>query len=181
MHVRTMALLLAMVPSFAGAERPSSSEYEVKAAFIYNFAKFVEWPHADGAPSRPFVVVVLGTDPFGPVLDDALRGKTVGGSEIVIRRVARVEDVGRCEILYISNSERKHLSPILKHVGSEAILTVGDNVDFASLGGIIGFRLQGERIRLDISVSAAERAGLRISSQLLRVARLVGPVPGGGS
>jgi hypothetical protein len=174
-------LLLATARPLATAEAPASSEYEVKAAFIYNFAKFVEWPPDDGAPVRPFVIVVLGKDPFGRSLDDMLRGKTIGGSAIDIRRVARIDDVGRCEILFISDSERTRLAPILKRIASEPILTVGESAGFASQGGIIGFRLQGERVRLEVSVGAAERAGLRISSQLLRVARLVGPGPGSGS
>lgn len=167
-------------PPPAAPEPRASSEYEVKAAFLYNFAKFVEWPQDGRLEAEPFVITVLGDDPFGRVLDDTLRGKTVGRSAIALRRAARIEDVGRSEILFISDSERTRLSPILSRVGSAAVLTVGETSDFAARGGIIGFRIQGERVRLDISVSAAERAGLKISSQLLRVARLVGPGTGGG-
>jgi hypothetical protein len=116
---------------------------------------------------------VLGADPFGPSLEDALRGKAVGSRPIVLRRAARLEDVGASQILFISGSEQPALASILKQLATDPVLTVGDMGEFAVHGGIIGFRLEGERIRLDISLAAAERSRLRLSSQLLRIARIV--------
>lgn len=164
-------LLAAATTTFAAPPR-TSPEYEVKAAFIYNFAKFVEWPHGPQA-DEPFVVTVLGADPFGQALEDALRGKTVGERPIVLRRAARLDEVGASQILFISGSEEPALASILKQLEADSVLTVGDMGRFAAQGGVIGFRLEGDRIRLDISLAAAERSRLRLSSQLLRIARIV--------
>jgi hypothetical protein len=116
---------------------------------------------------------VLGADPFGQALDDALRDKSVQGRHIVLRRARTVGDVGASQILFISDSEKPALASILDHLATDPVLTVGDMGEFAAQGGIIGFRLEGERIRLDISLAAAERSRLRLSSQLLRIARIV--------
>lgn len=132
----------------------------------------MEWP--SGSPAEgPFVVTVLGTDPFGQALEDALRGKSVGGRPIVLRRARTVEDVGASQILFISASEEPALASILEQLAADPVLTVGDMGQFAAHGGVIGFRLEGERIRLDVSLAAAERSGLRLSSQLLQIARIV--------
>lgn len=173
-----VALLLAglvtlTVAAPEAAEGPSLGEYQVKAAFIYNFAKFVEWPREASFGREPFVVTVIGDDPFGGVLDQTLRGKTVGDRAVVVRRAFRVQDIGRSQVLFISDSERERLPSILKSIDSSPILTVGQMAEFAARGGIIGFRLDGDRVRLDISLNAAERSKLKISSQLLRVARVV--------
>jgi YfiR/HmsC-like len=167
-----VCLLGAAATAFAAPPR-TSPEYEVKAAFIYNFAKFVEWP-SPSASDVPFVVTVLGADPFGQALEDALRDKSVQGRRIVLRRAATIGDVGASQILFISDSEQPALASILKQLASDPVLTVGDMGQFAAHGGVIGFRLEGDRIRLDISLAAAERSGLRLSSQLLRIARIVG-------
>jgi uncharacterized protein DUF4154 len=166
-----IGLLAAATTALAGSPR-TSPEYEVKAAFIYNFAKFVEWPRGSQA-DEPFVVTVLGADPFGRALEDALRDKTVGGRPIVLRRAATVDELGASQIIFISDSERPALPSILKQLETTPVLTVGDMGQFAAHGGVIGFRLEGDRIRLDISLAAAERSRLRLSSQLLRIARIV--------
>jgi hypothetical protein len=160
------------VATASAAPPRASSEYEVKAAFIYNFAKFVEWPSAAGA-DMPFVVTVLGEDPFGQALEDALRGKSVGGRPIVLRRARALDEVGPSQILFISDSEKPALPSILEELATDPVLTVGDMGQFAARGGVIGFRLEGERIRLDVSLAAAERSRLRLSSQLLQIARIV--------
>ena len=174
MSTRALAFvcLLAAATTTLAAPPRTSPEYEVKAAFIYNFAKFVEWPQGTGA-SEPFVVTVLGADPFGRALEDALRGKSVGGRPIVLRRAATLDELGDSQIVFISGSEEPGLASILKRLEADPVLTVGDTGQFAAHGGIIGFRLEGERVRLDISLAAAERSRLRLSSQLLRIARIV--------
>jgi uncharacterized protein DUF4154 len=178
--LRALVLLsAALATALLGPARAAGpGEYEVKAAFLYNFARFVEWP-ADPDGDGPFVVTVLGSDPFGSVLDDTLRGKTVDDKRIVVRRVSRSEDVGRSRILFISDSEKDRLPAILKTLEKAPVLTVGEMNKFAERGGVIRFKVEQDRIRLEINVAAAERSKLKISSQLLKLARIVEPVPGG--
>lgn len=164
----------------AGSGEPPPNEYEVKAAFLYNFAKFVEWP-ADGhrGPPDGFVITILGDDPFGTIIDEALQGKTVDSRKVVVRRARRAEDVESSQILFICDSEGDELSRVLKRVEGAAILTVGEMDRFAERGGVIRFRMDKSRVRLEINPSAAERARLRISSELLKLARIVGQGTGG--
>jgi hypothetical protein len=153
-------------------ERPAA-EYEVKAAFLYNFAKFVAWPAGSGG--NEFVITILGEDPFGSALDEALAGKEVERRRVVVHRASRLEDLGRTQILFISDSERSRLPVVLKQVEGLGVLTVGEMDRFAEQGGVIHFRTEDRRVRLVVNTAAAERAGLRISSELLKLARIVGP------
>jgi hypothetical protein len=174
--VRAVAILLCLASTALGvpADQAPTSEYQVKAAFIYNFAKFIEWPRDSlRADEGAFVITVLGEDPFGAILDDSLRGKTINNQKIMIRRVARAEDIGDSQILFISDSERENLPKILKQLATAAILTVGEMDHFAERGGIIRFETDKRRIRLEINVVVAERARLKISSELLKLARIV--------
>jgi hypothetical protein len=173
------ALLLLGMSVAAQDAVDAPTEYEVKAAFLYNFGKFVRWPTAAEATQAPFVITILGRDPFGEVLDETLRGKTIDGRDVVLRRVSRAEDVEPSQILFISDSERPRLSGILERVGTKAILTVAEMSRFAEEGGAIRFEVDGDRVRLEINVAAAQRAGLRISSELLRIAQIVSPGDGG--
>jgi len=153
---------------------PSPTEYEIKAAFLYNFARFVEWPPESGHdPGAPFVIAILGHDPFGPVLDETVAGKAVGGRPIEVRRVSRVEEAREAQIVFVAPSERPNMAAILKAVGRPGVLTVGDTDGFASQGGAINFTLQARRVRFEINPAAAEQARLKMSSQLLKLATLV--------
>jgi hypothetical protein len=170
----------ATVARTSALEEVRPSEYQVKAAFIYNFAKFVEWPADRPIPEdEPFVITVLGQDPFGGVLDESLRGKSVAGRQVKVRRVTRTEEVGHSEILFISDSEGEQLPRILKQFERDAVLTVGEMDGFAERGGVIRFKTEKDRVRLEINVGVAERARLRISSELLKLARIVRQAPGG--
>jgi hypothetical protein len=146
-------------------------EYEVKAAFLLNFARFVEWPARTGA--EPFVVSVLGQDPFGPVLDRAFEGAGGDGRKWEVRRIARVEGAGGTQILFISRSEAPRLAAVLASLRGTPVLTVSDIPDFAQRGGMIGLRLEDRRVRFDIDPAPASASGLRLSSQLLKLARIV--------
>lgn len=171
------ALVLCALPARGLDADPG--EYAVKAAFLYNFAKFVEWP-AEGeasAASSPFVISILGDDPFDAAIDDTLRGKAVASRQLVLRRIRRAEEVGDSRILFISSSEKAQLAEILKHLEGTAVLTVGEMDRFAEQGGVIRFRMEEKRVRLDINPEAAERANLRISSELLKLARIVKGAP----
>lgn len=151
------------------------SEYDVKAAFLFKFAQYVEWP-ATAFPQvdAPFCIGVLGDDPFGGALDAAVAGGTINNRKLVIKRSNRVEDLKTCQILFISKSEQAQVGPILDSLGNASILTVGEVDGFADRGGIINFFLAGNKVRFEINPEAARRKGLKINSQLLRVAKVVG-------
>ncbi len=159
--------------SNASAQRPT--EYEVKAAFLYNFAKFTEWPsRAFGGDDAPIVIGVLGKDPFGVTLDQTIRGKTVRGRRLEIVRFGHVEDdLKRCHILFIGPSETGRLEGIFESLEGSSVLTVGEGDGFCQRGGVINFVLRQNRVRFEISVDAAERSGLSISSKLLKLAKIV--------
>lgn len=171
---RVAAAVLVFLAGPSGAQSPSATptEYEVKAAFLYNFGKFVHWPTAPD--DTRFVITVLGRDPFGSVLDDTLRDKSIDGRPVAVRRVSSADDVEPSQILFISDSERERLPDILERIGTRAILTVGETSQFSDQGGAIRFMVEGDRVRLEINVAAAERSGLKVSSDLLRIARVVG-------
>ena len=154
----------------AGAERPT--EYEVKAAFLYNFAKFVKWPD-DEPLGATFVIAVLGTDPFGPALDSTLAGKTVLDRSVEIRRIDSVAAASGAQILFIGSSEKARLGEIVTALGTARVLTVGDMDGFVERGGMIGFKLRQEVVRFDINLDQVNRAGLKMSSQLVRLAQRV--------
>jgi hypothetical protein len=149
-------------------------EYQVKAAFLYTFAKFVEWPpQTFPGPGAAMTICVLGEDPFGSFLNDVIRGKTVGERPLVVYRLANLRGVGECQILFIAASERSRMPAVLASVSNPGLLTVGDTPEFASQGGIIGLQRDGDRIRLVVNPSAAEKAKLRISSRVLSLATII--------
>jgi hypothetical protein len=151
-------------------------EYQVKAAFLYNFAKFVEWPDSAFKSGKdPMHICVLGQDPFGSALEEAVSGKTLLGRSFV---VADISDPGRaaeCQLLFVGSSERKRLRSIFKAIQTGGVLTVGDTDDFAAQGGMVNLKLEGRRIRLEINLEAAGKAKLRISSKVLNLAQIVKP------
>jgi hypothetical protein len=156
----------------AGSSPPG--EYEVKAAFLYNFAKFVEWPaEAFDDADAPLTIGVLGEDPFGDTLEQTVKGKTANGRKLAIRRFHKVRDLQPCHILFISSSEKRHLSEILDRLKGSSVLTVGEVEGFAKRGGVINFFVEDNRIRFEVNVDAAKRAKLKMSSKLLRLARIV--------
>jgi hypothetical protein len=164
---------LTTLVSAATAPSPQAvSEYKVKAAFLFNFAKFVEWPERDD-DNDPVIIGIVGVDPFGENLDELVRDKTVGSRRIAIRRFAGLEQMEPCDILFISPSESSRLEDILKALDGTATLTVGEDEGFVHKGGIIRFFTQESKIRFEINVDAAEYEGLRLSSRLLQVARTV--------
>jgi hypothetical protein len=158
-------------PPLPGA---TASEYEVKAAFIFNFARFIEWPPgAFKDAADPFVIAVLGPDPFGRSLDETLAGKSVSGHPVSIRRVSQPEETRGAHIVFVGTSDRARVSALLSQVGQEGVLTVGEGERFAAQGGIIGFLLRGRRVRFEINQRKAGEANLKVSSQLLKLATLV--------
>jgi hypothetical protein len=175
-HIIAVILTLCVVFSgvwHAAAESSSVREYQVKAAFLFNFAKFVEWPDsAFSNENSPIIISVLGYDPFGESLD-ALKDRVVGGRRFLIKRISSVEELGECHILFISSSERGNLSQILQMVKNKNILTVGDTKGFTQSGVIINIIPEESRLGFEINLDAAEHTHLKIGSQLLKLARLV--------
>jgi hypothetical protein len=164
--------LLINLGSMAHGETSVEKEYAVKAAFIYNIAKFVEWPKESMNKSETLNVCVWGDNPFGSSLK-ALEGKDVQGKKFVIKNAKTVEDINHCQIVFVGKSEQKNLSKILTILNGRSVLTVGDTEDFAHRGGIVNFYLENEMIRFEINLDAVKRAGLNISSKLLKLARIV--------
>jgi hypothetical protein len=159
----------------------TASEYEIKAAFLYNFGKFVSWPAEDLKDSgKPFVVCILGQDPFGPLMDQMVLGKPVQDRQLAVRRPRTAAETSGCNILFISQSEQEKVSAVLQALDARSVLTVSEVDQFLEHGGIINFRNDQNRIRFDINVTAAERGNLKISSQLLKLARRVVGRPSGG-
>ena len=158
----------------AQADGPAFDEYQVKAAFLYNFAKFVEWPPGTFASSTdPIAICVVGQNPFGSTLEDMVQGKKLAGRAFVVRRLSDTQQAGKCQILFIGASEWKRTGALLEALKGSGVLTVGENTDFMSLGGMIGFRLEGPRVRIQIALDPAAHARLRISSKLLSLAEIV--------
>lgn len=176
MVVRTtvLALLLAL-PAGVKAEGKVPTEYEVKAAFLYNFIAFTEWPEtAFEQATSPIVIGILGKDPFGASLDAMMKGERVKSRPLIVWRVSRLEDLTRCHILFVSDSEAKQLGDILNRVKTQPILTVSDMAGFAEAGGAVGF-VTADSVKLTINPRAIQTARLALSAKLFRLARLVQP------
>jgi hypothetical protein len=175
-----LGLLLAfagLIVSWSGktvlAQSEKPTEYQVKAAFIYNFAKFAEWPsEAFQDDSAPVLVGVLGEDPFGDTLEQTIQGKTVNGRNLLIRRSHQIHDLKGCHVLFISSSEQKRLPRILETVRGSGVLTVGESEHFTKLGGAIRLLLEDNKVRFEINLDAAMRSRVKISSKLLAVAKV---------
>ena len=149
-------------------------EYQLKAAVVYNFAKFVQWPaRSFSSPSDPITVCVLGQNPFGQWLSGTLAGKVVGGRAFVVQPAADGQAVARCQILFVASSERKRFRSILTEIKTEGVLTVGDTPGFAGLGGVVNLRVDGETVRLEVNLEAAKQKNLQISAKVLALAQIV--------
>ena len=163
--------LMLLTASVAQAAEPAVEEYQVKAAFLFNFAKFIEWPaSAFQSADEPICICVFGKNPFGPALEDAVRGNTVGGRGFVVREVSSARQAAPCHILFVESSKQKQVRQLCEELKEFSILTVGDTEGFTANGGVINFKLKDARVRFEIAVDAAERAKLRISSKLLSLA-----------
>ena len=174
MIVAVVAVLLSglVMTNHSGAQ--ALSEYQIKAAFLFNFAKFVEWPPtAFSDPAAPLILGIVGEDPFGPALEQTVMGKTVNNRSLVIKRFSNRQTLEPCHILFVSQSEQGHLAQIIAAVRSSNTLTVSETEQFLDFGGMVNFLTVGNKIRFEIYQGAAERAGLRLSSKLLSLAATV--------
>jgi len=174
-----LSVSLSWAPGALAQDRDSSdsSEYLIKAGFIFNFAKFVEWPPTTFAQAdSPIVIGILGTDPFGAIIDQIVQDKKIGGRGFVVKRLkwgTDLKDLKECKILFVGASERVHIDELVQIVKGLPILTVGETPGFAEHGGVIRLVLEDNRVRFEVNVDAARQAGLTISSRLLTLARII--------
>lgn len=151
-----------------------AGEYQVKALFLYNFAKFVDWPASSFATSQDaFTICVVGEDPFGSELDQVVRSKTINSRRLVVKRVSRAQDVRSCQIAFIGTMDERRARKTLAELNSASVLTVGAINGFTEWGGVVKFTLEENKVRFEINLEAAEHAQLRISSKLLSLAKVV--------
>ena len=151
-----------------------SKEYQLKAAFLFNFAEFVKWPpDSFPSPTAPFVIGILGDDPFGPALDETIRGEAINNHRLTVVRAQRIEDLKDCQMIFVCQSEQDSVVEILSQLGSRPILTVSEVDSFARNGGDIDFYLSDGKVRFEINPTSAQRCGLKISSQLLSLGKIV--------
>ena len=170
-----VAVLLGLFLPARGAAQPAvPTEYQVKAAFLYNFAKFVEWPIQDAPDTNAvFSIGILGQDPFGADLEAVIRDQTVQGKPLIIKRAKRLQDLGSCQILFVALSEQDRLRSVLDNM-PRGVLTVGDEMpQFTAAGGMVALKRKGGYVRFAINVDAADHAGLKISSKLLNLTEVV--------
>ena len=162
-------VLLAGSAGYLGAQ--TASEYEVKAAFLYKFASFVEWP-AEMAQA-PLCIAVVGRDPFGEMLDQVVQGKSINGRGFLIKRFKPGQEAADCQIVFISESEKTRVRSILDRLQGGSVLTVSDIPGFCQGGGVIEFEAVDEKVHFAINPEAGERARLKLSAKLLSVAKIV--------
>jgi hypothetical protein len=153
------------------AQNAKPSEYDVKAAYLFNFSRFVEWPAKTAETANDsFAICVLGRDPFGTALNTTVARETVAGKNVVAKQILSPQDADHCRVLFISSSEDRRLKQILDVLGTASILTVSDLPRFTERGGMVQFVLAENRVRFEVNSAITERAGLTLSSELLKVA-----------
>jgi len=169
----SFALVLgALITAASGGEQ--INEYQMKAVYLYNLAKFVEWPApAFQNAGAPISICVLGQNPILHTLEEAVNGETIEDRKLIVRPVADVSQVNNCQILFVGSPDRKYLRSLLRDLKTTGILTVGEAESFTSEGGVVNLKLEGGKVRIEINLKAAERQQLRISPKLLTLAQVV--------
>jgi len=166
-------IIAALFATELHAESISFKEHKIKAAFIYNFAKFIEWPAESFAKDQnTLTLCIIGKDLFGDATK-TVEGKTIKEKKLLVKRIKGIEDIGECHILFISESEGKNLSPILEKIKYKHILSIADMEGFAHRGGIINFITTDNKVQFEINIDAAQQSGLKVSSKLLKLAKII--------
>ena len=170
--IKAVILLFSLIFAIGFRCRAQPTEYQIKAAFIYNFARFVEWPpEAFSNKNSPMIIGVLGENVFGDSLEQSINGKVINGHPLQFEVFNSAAQVTNCQVLFISASEKSRLSKILAQLQDRSILTVGEKADnFISDGGMIYLLIVEDKVRFEINNEAAKKSGLIISSKLLRLA-----------
>lgn len=168
------ALAVASLYPRLGGAAAAPTEYQLKAAFLMNFAKFVEWPgQSFKTPQSPITLCVVGDDPFKADLDETVKSQTVGERGLTVRRISQLQAGDNCHILFVGLSERDRFERLLGGLKNHPCLTVGEEPEFAQAGGMINLLVEDGKIRFEVSLDVAEKAGLKISSRLLKLAKNV--------
>ncbi len=189
--ISVLALLAAPIAANVHADAEANLEYQIKAAFLYNFIKFVDWPEKNVPDSNePIILGIIGDDPFGDALDP-VKDKYIKGRKVLIERFEGLEEpeksdtsnkielqrkiraLRKCNLLFVCSSENKNLEQILKALDGSPVLTVGETADFLDAGGVIKFSMENQKVCFEINSAAAEKTGLKIRAQLLRLAKKV--------
>lgn len=173
---RTAWLLTALLagPPAVAQDIKDAPEYEIKAAFLYNFATFVEWPDkAFAGPAAPFKVGVLGKSPFGKAIDDIFEDRTAHGRPLAVERSDDPEELSDCQIVFFSFAERGRLASLLKATRGKPVLLVGEADGLAARGAAVNFFIENDLVRFEINPDAARRAGVTLRANLLRVGKIV--------
>ncbi len=152
------------------AQKSGPTENEVKSAYLYNFGKFVEWPAKATSVGEFFPICVLGDDTFGSTLETTIARESISGKKVLVKRVPKPQDALSCRILFISSSQQSRLKEILAELDNTSVLTVSDMPEFTRRGGMIQFVVEANKVRFEVNLTSAERTGLTLSSQLLKVA-----------
>jgi hypothetical protein len=170
--ILTLCVLLAAAPGGAQMD-----EYNIKAGYLYNFSKYVVWPEQSfRAPNAPFVICILGEDPFGERLDQAVGGKTSGdGRTLLLRRIKNTDlaQLRDCHIVFMGKSEKAHAAEVIDALRDLSVLTVADFSPFAEKGGVADLRIDGTKVKVDLNMNAANHANLKVSGKLQQVSNLV--------
>lgn len=168
-----LALLLLLPLRIACAAPSGDQEYALKAVFLYNFCRFIDWPdRAFDSPDEPMVIGVVGDNPFGRLIEETVKGETLRGRRIRVEYYRRPSDIGRCHILFVGASEMAHADEILASVSGRSVLTVGETEAFLDRGGMIALTAEQNRVRLRINPARLRAENLAASSKLLRVAEI---------
>ncbi len=163
---------VSLLPQNVIAQKIRPAEYQVKAAFLYNFVKFIDLPAGSFRDSPKMMLCIIGKDPFESNIE-LIQGKLVKNRELTVRHIKTVQEAGDCQILYISQSEKGNITQILKGVGGQGIITIGDTEGFSEQGVIINLFLEQDMVRFEININAARKANIQISSKLLKLAKII--------
>jgi len=159
-------------------ETATKLENQVKAAFMIKFAAFIEWPEPDGSQTNaPFVIGILGKDPFGNDFDDAVRSERVKGRRVELRRASKPEELQDCQVVFVADSEQAHLAEILQVYRERPVLVITDEPGAVQRGSMINFFKEHGKVRFEFNLTTAERAGLKFSAKLLQVGKITVPPP----
>jgi len=173
MRTKLLLICLAMFALLDSARGDASREYQVKAAMICNVMQFVEWPAGTfDSDSTPLVVTVVGDNPFGTTLDQIAANKKIGGRNIVVKYAADADKVEKSQVLFVPDSENANINRILEKAGGKGTLTIGEGDNFPWAGGIMRFYTEDGKLRFEINLDATEKAELKLSSKLLKLARI---------
>lgn len=171
--IATSIVALFPQPALAQTQSEPKGEYALKAVFLYNFCRFIDWPKsAFASPNEPIIIGIVGDDPFGPLLKEAVHGETSRGRAIQIEHYNKADAIGHCHLLFVSRSEAGRTEKILGAVSGKSVVTVGESDVFLDRGGMIALTADKNHVRLHINPSLLRAASLDVSSKLLRVAEV---------